>query len=155
MTEGTRFGSTCPVCGSTLLASEASSSTLLAVCDVLVVKALEKLGTHLIKARHGRYVQWRDSDFAKHEAHTVWPVTDDLVDIATRGAWDVVPLILDTHGGCCDYDADLVVTALDDYVHDLVITATKHDIHELAYRLRSRLDLPVYVPQHREGEKVA
>lgn len=134
--------SECPVCGAYSLAPESSVSILLAVCDVLVVKAMEKLGTFIVRGERNRYNVIGDRPF--YTAHTLWQPSDALVDKAIRGAWDVVPLILDTHGGCCDYDSNRVTVLLDSYVHDLAITGTKHNIDELAYRLRSQLDLPVY-----------
>jgi hypothetical protein len=40
--------SECPVCGAYSLAPESSVSTVLAVCDVLVIKALEKMGNYIL-----------------------------------------------------------------------------------------------------------
>jgi hypothetical protein len=66
------------------------------------------------------------------------------VDKALRGAWEIVPLILETHGGCCEFDTTMVVQVLDEYVHQLAITGTEHTIDELAYQLREHAGLPVY-----------
>jgi hypothetical protein len=115
---------------------------LLAVCDVLVVKALEKMGNYIVRAERSRYALLGVRPH--YLAHTLWKPSDAIVSKAIRGAWDVVPLLLETHGGCCNYDAAHVVSLLDVYVHDLAITGTEHDIDELAYRLRSKLGLPVY-----------
>lgn len=134
--------SQCPVCGAYSLAPEASVSVLLAVCDVLAFKALEKMGKFILRA--GRYRYNEIGSRPPHIAHTIWPVSDEIVSKALRGAWDVVPLLLDTHGGCCEFETESVVRALDEYVHDLVITGTAHDIDELAYRLQTQLGLPVY-----------
>jgi hypothetical protein len=135
--------SECPVCGAYSLAPDSHVSVLLAVCDVLVVKALEKVGNYILRSRERGSYQTVEH-LAKHEIHTVWKPSERIVDKSVRNSWDVVPLILETHGGCCEYDATQVVELLDRYVHDLAITGTVHDIDELAYRLRDRLGLPVY-----------
>lgn len=137
-----RIPTACPVCGAYSLAPDADVSVLLAVCDVLVMKALEKMGNYIVRAERSRYqvMQGRSHILA----HTIWTPTEAIVTKAIRGAWDVVPLLLATHGRCCDYDAALVVQMLNVYVHDLAITGTEHDIDELAYRLRAKLGLPVY-----------
>lgn len=147
--------SACPVCGAYSLAPDASVSILLAVCDVLVVKALERLGNFLLreprKGRSEARIQ-RLGTRPKFLGHTLWQTDDFLVDKALRGAWDVVPVILTTHQSSCEYDASKVIALLDAYVHDLAITGTPHDIDELAYRLHSRLDLPVYRTHDHEKE---
>jgi hypothetical protein len=137
--------SECPVCGAYSLAPDSNVSVLLAVCDVLVLKALERMGNDIIRRAprgEGRHQTWGERP--KYLAHTVWTPTDAMVTKGTKGAWDVVPAILENHGGCCDYDSTQVIDLLSRYVHDLAITGTEHDIDELAYRLRSRLNLPVY-----------
>lgn len=126
---------------------------LLAVCDVLVIKALEAMGKFLVRTDRGRYTHMIASDIPMHLAHTIWTASDEIVSKATRGAWDVVPLILDTHGGCCEYDPTQVTNLLDGYVHDLVITGTPHDLDELEYRLRRRLNLPVYNHEQEAGSQ--
>jgi hypothetical protein len=137
--------SVCPVCGAYSLAPENQMSVLLAVCDVLVIKALERLGNDIIRrAPRGERRHQIFGERAKHTAHTVWPADDAYVSKAIRNAWDVVPLLLETHGGCCEYDSARVIHLLNVYVHDLAITQTQHDINELAYRLQSKLGLPVY-----------
>jgi hypothetical protein len=137
-----RIPSECPVCGAYSLAPEANVSVLLAVCDVLVLKALEKMGNFIVRAERQRYQVIGDKP--KYMAHTIWTPTEDVVAKAIRGAWDVVPILLQTHSGCCSFDAGLVVELLDLYVRDLAITGSEHDIDELAYRLRTKLSLPVY-----------
>lgn len=134
----------CPVCGGVTIAPATQRSTLLAVCDVLVLKALEKLGNYLLRADRSRFRLLG----AKPQtlAHTIWPASDALVDKALRGAWDVVPPLLDVHG-CCDVTALQVTRMLDEYVHDLAVTGTAHSVHAeggLMYRFESRLGLPVY-----------
>lgn len=136
--------SVCPVCGAYSLAPEGEMSALLAVCDVLVVKALEKLGNYLIRAERSRFRALGTN--SPTVAHTLWPAKDELVDKALKGAWSVVPALLDVHG-CCDVTSIQVTTMLDQYVKDLAITGTAHSLlgeGGLMYRFQSRLGLPVY-----------
>ncbi len=126
----------CPVCGGVTLAPATQRSTLLAVCDVLVLKALEKLGNYLVRAERSRF----------RVLGTLWPASDALVDKALKGAWDVVPALLDVHG-CCDVTHIQVTRMLDGYVHDLAVAGKPHTVHGeggLMYRFETRLGLPVY-----------
>lgn len=138
--------SSCPVCGGLTLQHANSVSVLLAVCDVLVMKALEKMGNYLIRAERSRYHAM--AGLPSYVAHSMWPADDRIIDKALKGAWDVVPYILDTHGSLLYTDSAKVTETLDRYVHDLGITGTLHDMHELAYRLRTYLGLPVYIQGH-------
>lgn len=136
--------SVCPVCGAYSLAPEGEMSALLAVCDVLVLKALEKMGNYIVRAERSRYraLGTRPAFLA----HTLWPVPDETVDKALKGAWDVVPALLDVHG-CCDITSVQVTSMLDQYVHDLAVTGTPHSLQGeggLMYRFKSQLGLPVY-----------
>lgn len=115
------------------------TSLLVAVGDTLVVKVLETLGKRLVRTKRSRYQIIGSAPF--HLAHTVWQVDDEEATKALRGAWDVVPLLIQRHCQDCGADAAAVVEVLDDYVHDLVITGTPHHTEELAYRFRSRLHL--------------
>lgn len=136
--------SVCPVCGAYSLAPEGEMSALVAVCNVLVLKALEKLGNYLMRAERSRYNQMRSRP--TYVAHTIWKPDDVLVDKALRGAWEVVPALLDVHG-CCGVTSLQVTTMLDQYVHDLAITGTPHSLSDeggLMYRFQSQLGLPVY-----------
>lgn len=133
--------SVCPVCGAYSLAPEAQQSALLAVCDVLVIKALEKMGNYIVRADRARFRQIAQKPV--YLAHTIWAPTDDIVSKATRGAWDVVPALLDVHG-CCDVTSVQVTGMLNAYVHDLAITGTEHTLRELMYRFETQLGLPVY-----------
>lgn len=133
----------CPVCGGVTLAPATQRSTLLAVCDVLVLKALERVGSHLVRSNRGEGRFRVLGDRPKYLAHTLWPAPDEVVEKSLRGAWDVVPALLDVHG-CCDITAMQVTAMLDEYVHDLVITGTPHGTPELQYRFETRLGLPVY-----------
>lgn len=136
--------SRCVSCGAYSLAPDTDRSALLAVCDVLVLKALETVGKYIVRVERSRYKAIGDRP--RHIAHTLWQPTDDIVDKALKGAWDVVPALLDTHG-CCDVTSAGVVEMLDQYVHDLVITGTEHTTRGeggLLYRFQSQLGLPVY-----------
>lgn len=136
----TRLPSPCPFCGAYSLAAHEHDVMLLAVCDVLVLKALEAMGKWIVRADRSRFKALGERPF--HVAHTLWTTSDLTVDKALRGAWDVVPAMLATHG-YCDLRAEDVSKVLDDYVHDLVVSGTAHTLDELAYRFRTRLSMPV------------
>lgn len=134
----------CPCCGAYSLLPDVSTTTLVAVCDVLVVKALERVGNHILRQPgRGRHVYTRATP--KHLIHTVEQAPDEFIARALRGAWDVVPAIIEVHG-CCGVTSVQVTELLDDYVHDLVITGTPHGNDELRYRFQSRLGLSL--PEH-------
>lgn len=130
----------CPCCGAYSLAPDARVTTLLAVCDVLVVKALETLGKYIVRAERARFNVLGDRPFC--EAHTIWAAPDTLVDKALRGTWDVVPLLVQSHGveSCTGDD---VVCMLGEYVHDLAVSGHPHTLDDLAYRFDTRLGLPI------------
>lgn len=133
----------CPVCGAYSLTQEGQSSALLAVCDVLVLKALEKIGTRLVRQERRRYLVMNQPGMELHVAHCYWPTDDDTVDKALKGAWDVVPALVDGHGW--DVASEAVRTMLDEYVHDLAITGEMHSLPELANRFKECLNMPVYL----------
>jgi hypothetical protein len=130
------------VCGAYSLTHDEQSSALLAVCDVLVVKALETMGKWIVRADRSRFRALGTRPW--YLAHTLWQPNDLVISKALKGAWDVVPAMLDAHG-CCDVTSRQVTDMLDSYVHDLVITGTAHHINHLAYRFSDRLGLPVYL----------
>lgn len=130
----------CPVCGALSIDGNAQMGALLAVCDVLVIKTLETVGKRIVRAGRERFRLKGTRPW--HEAHTIWPPDEDTVTKALRGAWDVVPALLDGHG-CCGITARQVSTMLDEYVRDLVITGTAHNLSDLEYRFNTRLNLPV------------
>lgn len=134
----------CPVCGGYSMTQDQQASTLLAVCDVLTIKALAQIGKWLIRAERSRTAEWGRRPI--HTAHLKWQPDDNLVRQALKGAWDVVPALLGTYG-CRGVTSDQVVEMLDSYVHDLAITGTMHDIHQLYYRFETRLNLPVYLKE--------
>lgn len=133
--------SPCPVCGAYSLAPDTDRSALLAVCDVLTTKALENMGKFIVRISRERFRLLGTRPW--HVAHTMWPVADEIVDKALRGAWDVVPAMLDAHG-CCGITSRQVTQMLDEYVHDLAVSGTAHSVEELRYRFETRLGLPVY-----------
>jgi len=133
--------SPCPVCGAMSLAPMERTTTLLAVCDVLTLKALEALGKYIVRGGRDRIIVLQRGRLPLILAHTIWAPTDGMVDKALRGAWDVVPPIVTLHG-CCDVTAEGVVCTLDEYVHDLAVSATPHALEQLAYRFETRLGLP-------------
>lgn len=130
----------CPCCGATSFVPEPPDAPLLAVCDVLVVKALEQMGKWIVRAERSRFRAMGTRPWSA--AHTLWPPTEDVVDKALRGAWDVVPAMTDRHG-CCGATSVKVTAMLDEYVRDLVITGSEHTQADLAYRMESRLGLEV------------
>lgn len=131
--------SPCPCCGTLSLPPAERWTTLFAVCDVLTIKSLEQLGKYLTRAERSRFMILGERPF--REAHTIWRAPDALVDKALRGAWDVVPAIIEAH--LFPVDACEVVETMDAYVHDLAITGTPHTQNQLAYRFTTRLALPV------------
>ena len=141
-----RIPSPCPCCGAHSLAPNTQTTILVAVADVLVVKALERVGAFIIRGSRSR----RDASrgVPLHLIHTKWRAPDELTAKALRGAWAVVPALLDSHG-FCDVPSEAVTKVLDDYVHDLVLTGTPHVVHGdggLEYRFRTRLGLTL--PEH-------
>jgi hypothetical protein len=133
----------CPVCGAWSLTQDGQSSALLAVADVLCLKALEKIGSRLIRKPRGRHAEFAGRPL--YLAHTVWQTDDETVALGLKGAWDVVPAMLDGHGWPTAATSQQIATMLDDYVHDLVVTGTAHNLGDLAYRFTDCLGLPVYL----------
>lgn len=104
------------------------ATALVAVVDVLVVKALESIGKRIVRADRARFNQLKGRPF--HEAHVLWPTDIVTVGKATRGAWDVVPALLDNHG-CPGVDSGRVVTLLDAYVSQLATHGAPHTLSRL------------------------
>lgn len=141
----------CPVCGAFSLTHDGEASALLAVCDVLVLKALEKIGSRLTRAVRSRHNVLGNRPL--YLAHTLFRTEDDeTVDRALKGAWDVVPALLDGHG-FEEATSRQITEMLDTYVHDLVITGKAHNMADLAYRFTNCLGLPVYV-KHGSAQEV-
>lgn len=128
----------CPVCGSYTGVTLATSSPLLAVCDVLVIRALEVAGKRIVRAERSRYRTLGTRPM--HVAHTIWPPSPELVNKALTNAWGVVPVLLDSYG-CCNLTAVQVTGCLDRYTGDLLVTGTPHSVDELRYRFSSVLGI--------------
>lgn len=146
-----RLPSPCACCGALSLTPTAQSSALLAVCDVLVVRALEAVGKRIVRVERSRFNRLGSQPW--HVAHTIWKPDDHTVDKALSGAWDVVPAMLDSHG-CCNVTPTLVTGVLDCYVRDLLLTGTGHALPELRYRFKAYLgiDLPAVAPYRPTGQ---
>jgi len=132
----------CPECGRS--DDDDLTASLFAVCDVLVVKAMETLGKWVVRVGgRQRFHELAGPPLTPlHLAHTLWAPSEAEVNKALRGAWDVVPAMLDNHG-CCGVTSGQVTATLDSYVHDLAITGTAHSLSLLSYRFESRLDICV------------
>jgi len=134
----------CPVCGTYAGSPLAQAPALLAVCDVLVVRALELVGKHIVRLERGRFNRMKGRPW--HEAHTLWKPRPDMIEKALKGAWDVIPAMLDNHG-CCGVTSRQVAIMVDSYVRDLLITGTAHNITDLRYRFENRLGIPLAEPE--------
>ena len=142
-----RIPSPCPCCGAYSLAPDTQTTILVAVCDVLVVKALERVGSFILRGPDRKRYDAAEG-VPRHSIHTVWRAPDELTARALRGAWDVVPALLDSHG-CCDVQSEDVIAVLDAYVHDMVVTGTEHTVRGdggLEYRFTTILGLEL--PEH-------
>lgn len=132
-----------------------SAEPLLAACDVLAFRALERVGKLILRASdvgrgvddgralrasegRFRFRRMQRDGFAWHEAHTVWRPDDATIERGLDGVWDLTPLVVDAHG-CCGLSADDLAHLLHRYVVDLLVTQTGHDVDELRYRLAAYL----------------
>lgn len=112
---------------------DVDATALVAVVDVLVVKALEAVGKRIVRQDRARFNALKGRPF--HEAHVLWPTDIITVGKATKGAWDVVPALLDNHG-CPGVDSGRVVTLLDAYVSQLATHGAPHTLARLVKGLR-------------------
>lgn len=112
---------------------EVDATALVAVVDVLVVKALEAVGKRIVRADRARFNALKGRPF--HEAHVLWPTDIVTVSKATKGAWDVVPALLDNHG-CPGVESGRVVTLLDAYVTQVATHGVPHRLGRLVKALR-------------------
>jgi hypothetical protein len=107
-----------------------NDETLMAVSDVLVLKALEAMGKRIVRADRSRFREIAMDGRHFTTAHMMWPPAESEVDKVLASAWDVVPAVV------APYSMALaLISVLDSYVRDLVITGTEHTCSELAYRL--------------------
>lgn len=112
---------------------------LVAACDMLVLRALEVLGKRIVnRARRGQREQ---TGLPWFQAHVIWQADPGHLDDALADAWDLVPVVVDSHG-CCGVTSDELVAVLDRYVRDLVQMKMGHDVVELRYRLGAYLGVP-------------
>lgn len=109
------------------------ATALVAVVDVLVVKALEAVGKRIVRADRARFNELKGRPF--HEAHVLWPTDIVTVSKAAKGAWDVVPALLDNHG-CPGVESGRVVTLLDAYVSQVATHGVPHRLDRLVSALR-------------------
>lgn len=128
----------CPVCGSYTGTTLSQASALLAVCDVLVVRALEAIGKWIIRSDRPRFRAFGNRPW--HEAHTVWKPTEEQVRKILNGSWDVVAALLLNHG-LAQVSTRQVTDMLDEYVRDLTITGTPHTLDQLRYRFEAFLGI--------------
>ena len=112
---------------------DVDATALVAVVDVLVVKALEAVGKRVVRADRARFNALKGRPF--HEAHVLWPTDVVTVSKATKGAWDVVPALLDNHG-CPGVESGRVVTLLDAYVSQVATHGVPHRLDRLVKALR-------------------
>lgn len=112
---------------------DVDATALVAVVDVLVVKALEAVGKRVVRADRARFNALKGRPF--HEAHVLWPTDIVTVSKATKGAWDVVPALLDNHG-CPGVESGRVVTLLDAYVSQVATHGVPHRLDRLVSALR-------------------
>lgn len=112
---------------------EVDATALVAVVDVLVVKALEAVGKRIVRADRARFNALKGRPF--HEAHVLWPTDIVTVSKATKGAWDVVPALLDNHG-CPGVESGRVVTLLEAYVSQVATHGVPHRLARLVTVLR-------------------
>jgi len=126
----------CPCCGGPNVDAHLP---LVAACDVLVMRALERVGNHILRVERSRF--GRLNGRPRHEAHLLWQADPMVIEKGLDGAWDALPLVCEEHG-CCNVQADEVAKVLDRYVRDLVATMVGHSVRDLRYRLTAYLNVP-------------
>lgn len=146
----------CPCCGAPTVQA---GDPITAAVDVLVLRALELVGKHIVRASdvakgvpggksiraqrgRARHNELLDSGHTWHDAHVLWAPDAATVDKALSTAWDQVPTLLEDHG-CCGLTPDTLTAVLDRYVRDLLLTQEPHSVAELRYRLGAYLGVPV------------
>lgn len=139
----------CPMCGAYSGTTLAQAPALLAVCDVLVVRALESVGKQIVRAERPRHRMMGTRPW--HLAHTLWRPEEPMVMRGLKGSWDVIPAMLDNHG-CCGVTSRQVQEMLDRYVQDLLVTGTAHNLTDLRYRMEAFLGVALAEPEPYEPE---
>ena len=132
----------CPACGTYVGEGLALAQppALLAVCDVLVIWALESVGKIIVRHERSRYRALGTRPW--HVAHTLWRPTPVETDKGLVDSWDIIPAMLDAHG-CCGVTSRQVTQMIDSYVRDLLVTGTDHKVEELRYRFEKFLGVPI------------
>ena len=128
-------GVQCTSCGAQVEVPvpDGPSDSIVAACDVLVLRALELVGKRIVRLERSRYGRMQGRPW--HEVHLLWQPDQQAVDQGLEHAWDAVPLVVDEHG-CCDVTADQLRLILDRYVRDLLATMTGHTTTDLRWRLQ-------------------
>lgn len=128
----------CPCCGAYRGTTLQTRAALLAVCDVLVTKALEAVGKRIVRSDRSRFAQLESRPW--HLAHTLWPAREpDMRGLDSH--WLVIPALLEAHASGVTVEA--VVDMVDSYARDLLITGTPHDLDNLRYRFYRDLRMTV------------
>lgn len=140
----TQTVSACPVCGAYSGETLAGAPALLAVCDVLVVRALELVGKQIVRAERSRHRILGTRPW--HVAHTIWRPEGIMVERGLRGSWDVIPAMLDHHG-CCGITSRQVQEMLDSYIQDLLAAGAAHNLTDLRYRMQGILGVALAEPE--------
>lgn len=105
---------------------------LVAVCDVLVLRALELLGKRIVRQDRSRYRRLGDRPW--HEAHCLWQPDRATEDQAFRDAWTMLPDLLKRYP-CGNVRPAELAAILDRHARELVRAQRSHDGYELVYRL--------------------
>lgn len=126
------------------------SAVLLAICDVLMVKALEATGKRIVRRERHRHAALAGRPW--HIAHTLWQPEVFMTQASPRGSWDVIGALMAGHG-CNGVEAAQVEAALEAHFRQLVRTGTPHTTATLRDRLETllRIDLaePLVAASHR------
>lgn len=109
------------------------SKVLLAVSDLLVVKALESVGKRIVSSDRSRYSERLEAGLPFHSAHTRWAVQSD-VSKTLDASWRCAGEVLSRHGATPE-QVSAVVSSLDAYTLELVKFRINHDVDTLARRL--------------------
>lgn len=130
----------CPCCGTVV---EATWEPLVAVADVVVLRALEVAGKRVAGRDRSLRGRLQAEGVAPWRVHTL--VRPDLPTVlrALDGAWDALPFLVDEYG-CCGATPEQVEAVLSRYARDLLLTGQEHRTSELRVRLGAYLglDLP-------------
>jgi hypothetical protein len=131
-----REGVTCGSCGAQVVLPEPSSGasdSIVAACDVLVLRALELVGKRIVRLERSRYQRMGGRPW--HEVHLLWQPDAQAVEQGLAHAWDAVGLVVEEHG-CCGVTGPQLRLILDRYVRDLLTTMQGHTATDLRYRLQ-------------------